>query len=336
MTVQVSINYGGAFSWADSDNDPYSRETQMAGLAIAFEGHDHSNGKGAPIGAPAGTFLELLGADRVSATNLSLGTDGNTFHVTGTTQIDRISIVGWNGTAQAGVVRLIFDGILTVRHNQAASGTNKGIALFDAANYTSVAGAVLTLVYDPDDAIWRELSRKHTHVAGDISGVAPTSHTHVEGDLSLTDITTADVSATKHGFAPKFPNNTTTFLRGDGTYATPPAGGLGIAAATWTDFATATGGFQDVTGATLTLNPTVAGIMYAVATVNGADDESYRMVLDGNNSITYNGSGGVGAVCMALAVSAGARTVKMQFNNSSDPSTKTMGPGALIAWFVPS
>lgn len=40
---------------------------------------------------------------------------------------------------------------------------------------------------------------------------------------ALTDVTTNNVSATAHGFCPKFPNNTTTFLRGDGTYAAPSA-----------------------------------------------------------------------------------------------------------------
>lgn len=42
-----------------------------------------------------------------------------------------------------------------------------------------------------------------------------------EAGLTLADNTTNDVSATKHGFAPKIPNNTTTFLRGDATYAAP-------------------------------------------------------------------------------------------------------------------
>lgn len=47
-----------------------------------------------------------------------------------------------------------------------------------------------------------------------------------DANLTTTDITTNDVSTTKHGFAPKLPGNTTTFLRGDGTYATPASGGL--------------------------------------------------------------------------------------------------------------
>ena len=54
-----------------------------------------------------------------------------------------------------------------------------------------------------------------------------------EGGLSLTDVTTANASSTAHGFVPKWPNNTTTFFRGDGTYAAPAGGGV------WTEIAEA-------------------------------------------------------------------------------------------------
>lgn len=54
------------------------------------------------------------------------------------------------------------------------------------------------------------------------TGADPTYSQLAETALNLTDVTTGNVSASAHGFAPKFPNNTTTFLRGDGTYATPP------------------------------------------------------------------------------------------------------------------
>ena len=38
-------------------------------------------------------------------------------------------------------------------------------------------------------------------------------------DISFTDNTTNNVSASKHGYMPKYPNNTSTFFRGDGSYA---------------------------------------------------------------------------------------------------------------------
>jgi hypothetical protein len=45
-----------------------------------------------------------------------------------------------------------------------------------------------------------------------------------DANISMSDITTNDVSTTKHGFAPKAPNVTTQFLSGDGTWRTPSGG----------------------------------------------------------------------------------------------------------------
>jgi microcompartment protein CcmK/EutM len=47
-----------------------------------------------------------------------------------------------------------------------------------------------------------------------------------DANMTTSDITTNDVSTAKHGFAPKAPNDTTKFLRGDGTWAVPASGGL--------------------------------------------------------------------------------------------------------------
>lgn len=41
-----------------------------------------------------------------------------------------------------------------------------------------------------------------------------------EGEITLADVTTNDVSISKHGFVPKAPNDTTKYLRGDGTWQT--------------------------------------------------------------------------------------------------------------------
>lgn len=48
--------------------------------------------------------------------------------------------------------------------------------------------------------------------------------TVAESDLAFTDVTTANVSTTAHGLTPKAPNDTSKFLRGDGTWAAVPGG----------------------------------------------------------------------------------------------------------------
>ena len=45
-----------------------------------------------------------------------------------------------------------------------------------------------------------------------------------ESVLSLSDVTTNNVSITKHGFAPKLPNDASKFLDGTGNYTSPPTG----------------------------------------------------------------------------------------------------------------
>lgn len=62
-----------------------------------------------------------------------------------------------------------------------------------------------------------------------ISGASNTL-TVREADLSTSDVTTANVSTLKHGFAPKLPNDATKYLDGTGAYTVPAGGGgAGIA-----------------------------------------------------------------------------------------------------------
>jgi len=77
------------------------------------------------------------------------------------------------------------------------------------------------------DSVYAPISKgvtngdSHDHVGGD--GAAIT-----ENALSLSDITTGNANASRHGFCPKVPNDTSKFLRGDGEWAVPSgAGGLG-------------------------------------------------------------------------------------------------------------
>lgn len=45
-------------------------------------------------------------------------------------------------------------------------------------------------------------------------------------DVTFTDITTGNVSTTKHGYAPKLPNNANLFLNGVGLYTAPASGAI--------------------------------------------------------------------------------------------------------------
>lgn len=61
---------------------------------------------------------------------------------------------------------------------------------------------------------------KHTNPVGGLWQVS-------ESGLWLSDNTIADVSTARHGLVPKAPNDTTKFLRGDGTWAVPSGSGGG-------------------------------------------------------------------------------------------------------------
>ena len=74
-------------------------------------------------------ILGVKGANIASASSITLGTDGNYFHITGTTTITALS------TATAGKrVALVFDGALTLTHNATS------LILPGGANITTAAG----------------------------------------------------------------------------------------------------------------------------------------------------------------------------------------------------
>lgn len=106
-----------------------------------------------------GRLVETQGADVASATNLTLGTDGNSFEITGVTTVDLISIVEWQNGA---IITLIFNESLTVRHAIATSGNNVTILLAGAANFSASANDTLTFILSETTAggqAWRELAR---------------------------------------------------------------------------------------------------------------------------------------------------------------------------------
>jgi len=95
------------------------------------------------------------GADVASADEITLGTDGNYFDVTGTTAINHINNSGWqNGS----VVILQFDASVTVGHNAGSPvGSEASILLSGGGNFSATANDTLMLVYD--GTAFREVSR---------------------------------------------------------------------------------------------------------------------------------------------------------------------------------
>lgn len=70
-----------------------------------------------------------------------------------------------------------------------------------------------------------------TSVFSRLGDVTAQSGDYTEAQISFTDITTNDVSTSKHGYVPKAPNDTTKFLRGDATWAAVTGGDFTLVAA---------------------------------------------------------------------------------------------------------
>lgn len=80
-------------------------------------------------------------------------------------------------------------------------------------------------VADTDLLVVSESAGGGTYVTKSVTG-ANVKGLVTDANMTTTDITTNDVSTSKHGFVPKAPNDTTKFLRGDGTWDVPASGGL--------------------------------------------------------------------------------------------------------------
>ncbi|MBI5402479.1 MAG: hypothetical protein HY959_03700 [Ignavibacteriae bacterium] len=91
-----------------------------------------------------------------------------------------------------------------------------------------------------------------------ISGASNIISGITEAMLSTSDVTTLDVSTSKHGFVPKAPNDTTKFLRGDGAWAVPTGGGLALVGSDTTERTTTSNSLTDLSSVTgLNISPAV-------------------------------------------------------------------------------
>lgn len=98
---------------------------------------------------------QAQGASIVAANDLTLGTDGNVFTITGNTQINAVVVLNW---LAGSVVTLLFTGTPTVKHNTAGSAGTAKVFLSGSVDFVAANNGVLTLLYDGTE--WQETARK--------------------------------------------------------------------------------------------------------------------------------------------------------------------------------
>lgn len=163
--------------------------------------------------------------------------------------------------------------------------------------------------------------------------------------LSTSDITTNNASTTKHGFAPKYPNDATKYLDGTGAYTVPAGAGGGGSApwstsystgsdTIWASSSSTTTADIDATNAALAITVPASGKIVVIATLDftfsTANTGGYLVLRQGSTDlqasalITHNSvAGGIGGMAKAsghavahFAVSGltpGALTIKLGF-----------------------
>ena len=113
----------------------------------------------AEIGSSEGLRMDVRvqakhGADIASATQITLGNDGNAFDVTGTTTIDLMNSLDWQ---EGAVVTLYFHANITIQSNETPSGNFINFQLKDGVDFNAIAGDNLTVRLH--DGSWDEISR---------------------------------------------------------------------------------------------------------------------------------------------------------------------------------
>lgn len=191
---------------------------------------------------------------------------------------------------------------LNTDKQEKGSGVTGNIPTFGASNVLIDSGKVVpsgVIVGTTDSQALTNKSVNGVTLAGSgtltnsgstsVSGANTGDQTISDATVTFTDITTNNVSTSKHGFVPKAPNDTTKFLRGDATWAALAAITFKIGATSY-DVSTASGTQTIAHG--LGVTPKFVRIVAAVPGAAGGMKQSitiYNGTIQSSLSI-YGGS----------------------------------------------
>jgi len=140
---------------------PSITDTNIYNTDGTLAGNRTITGNNKYLAITGGRWEEAKGANVAAANDLTLGNDGNTFVITGNTQINAITSTNWQAGSR---IILLFTGTPTIKHNTSGGAGTAKILLSGSADYTAAADDVLVLFYDGTS--WHETTRKVVATGG--------------------------------------------------------------------------------------------------------------------------------------------------------------------------
>ena len=227
------------------------------------------------------SFKTIKGTDIASATNITIGTSGNTFDVTGTTTIQHFDNANW---VVGSVISLHFDGAVTLTNNAGGlSGNQANILLSGDANFTTATGDILTFLLH-DSTNWQEISRNS------VASIPDDSITNAKLATGIDAVKLADGSVTNAEFQyiNSLTSNAQTQISAKAPTASPTfTGTVSASALTTSGLITSNGNIQMGTGAKIT---NIKNLQHEVSTsgvdIDFSEDQLQTMSILSNTTFT--------------------------------------------------
>lgn len=183
--------------------------------------------------------------------------------------------------------------------------------------------------------------------SGTSTGANTGDQTLSDATISTTDITTNNVSISKHGFVPKAPNDATKFLDGLGAYSVPPGGSIAFKNGVTSRAGNTASGTQNIAhglGATpkyvkltafkSTVNGTASFMAHSLGVYNGTTNSvvygawkwtavALETNTNGGNCI-YIGDAGATGLLQAAVATFDATNIILTWTMTSTPDASTI------------